>query len=307
MYLELSFVLGALDTPAAESAAFGCGAFAVTLVDARASALEKIPELARTAVLEPAPGEVRLWPSTRMKCLFAPQPVPDPTALRDALGAALGIDAALIDTQWIAERAWEREWLADFHALRFGRRLWVCPHHERVTAPDAVVVALDPGLAFGTGRHPSTALCLQWLDAHLHESPEPAGRVIDYGCGSGVLALAAVKLGAREAHCFDLDPQALIATRANAQANGISARVHVHDRRAGLPGGADVLLANILAGPLCELAHRFAALVRPGGEVVLAGLLEHEVAEVTGAYAACFDVTRFGDRDGWLCLVGRRH
>jgi ribosomal protein L11 methyltransferase len=326
MYLELSFELGALDSQAAESAACGCGAFAVTLVDARSSPLERLPDLGRTAVLEPAPGEVRLWPSTRMKCLFAPQPGPDPPGLRTALGAALGIDATLIDTQWIAERAWEREWLADCHALRFGQRLWVCPHHERVTAADAVVVALDPGLAFGTGRHPSTALCLEWLDAHLHEPPsaaehsekkgahgldahlhEPGTCVIDYGCGSGVLALAAVKLGAREAHCFDLDPQALIATRANAQANGISPRVHVHDRRAGLPGGADVLLANILAGPLCELAHDFASLVRPGGEVVLAGLLEHEVADVTGAYAACFDVARFGDRDGWVCLAGRRH
>jgi ribosomal protein L11 methyltransferase len=358
MYLELSLELGALDSQAAESAAFGCGAFAVTFVDAHDDPVSRGANSGLTLgarssplpVLEPAPGEVRLWPSTRMKCLFAPQPGQDLPGLRAALGAALGIDAALLDTQWIAERAWEREWLADSHALRFGRRLWVCPHHERVTTADAVVAALDPGLAFGTGRHASTALCLEWLDAHLHESPEPAEHsakrrahgldahlhespepaehsakrrahgldahlhespqhtcVIDYGCGSGVLALAAVKLGAREAHCFDLDPQALIATRANAQANGISAQVHVHDRRAGLPGGVDVLLANILAGPLCALAHQFALLVRPGGEVVLAGLREHEVAEVTGAYAACFDVARFGDRDGWVCLAGRRH
>jgi ribosomal protein L11 methyltransferase len=314
MYLELSFELGALDSEAAERAAFGCGAFAVTFADARdqtsSSALEALPGFAPTAadhgVLEPAPGEVRLWPATRMKCLFAPEPEQDLAALRRALGAALGMDAAGIGTQWIAERIWEREWLADFHAQRFGQRLWVCPHHERVTAAGAVVVALDPGLAFGTGRHASTALCLEWLDLHVQRSPAPAC-LIDYGCGSGVLALAAVKLGAHEAHCFDLDPQALIATRANALTNGIAAQVRVHDHRGGLPGGADVLLANILAGPLCALAPDFASLVRPGGELVLAGLLLHEVAEVTAAYAAWFDVARFGDREGWVCLAGRRH
>jgi ribosomal protein L11 methyltransferase len=301
MYLELSFALGSLDSEAAESAAFGCGAFAVTLVDARD---EGVGHPEGPAVLEPAVGELRLWPATRMKCLFAPQPGQDVQRLRNALGAALALEAALIGTHWIAERVWEREWLADLHAQRFGRRLWVCPLHERVTAADAVVVALDPGLAFGTGRHASTALCLEWLDAHLHESPP---LVIDYGCGSGVLALAAVKLGAREAHCFDLDPQALLATRANAQANGIASQVRVHDSREGLPAGADILLANILAGPLCALAHDFASLVRPGGEVVLAGLLEREVAEVTGAYVTWFDVARFGDREGWVCLAGRRY
>jgi ribosomal protein L11 methyltransferase len=317
MYLELSFELGPLDGEAAERAAVGCGAFAVTLVDAR--------EDPGGQILEPAPGELRLWAATRMKCLFVPQPGQDLPGLRQTLGVAVGVDAALIGTQWIAERVWEREWLADFHAQRFGRRLWICPHHERVTVPGAVVVALDPGLAFGTGRHASTALCLEWLDTHLHESPAPAEHseetgaqgldthlhespacVIDYGCGSGVLALAAVKLGAGEAHCFDLDPQALIATRANALANGVAAEVRVHDRRAGLPRDADVLLANILAGPLCALAHDFASLVRPGGQVVLAGLLQHEVAEVTAAYAAWFDVAPCGDREGWVCLVGRR-
>jgi len=289
MYLELSFDLGNLDSQAAEAAGFACGACAVTFVDARDD-----------AVLEPAPGEVRLWPATRVKCLFAGDA--DLAGLIRALGAALGLDCALISTQRIADRAWEREWLKDFHALRFGERLWVCPRHEQVTAPGAVVVTLDPGLAFGTGTHASTALCLAYLDAHL---TCPA-TVIDYGCGSGVLALAAVKLGARAAHCFDIDPQALSATRENAAANAIGSQVYVHASAATLPPDADLLLANILAAPLCALAPGFAALVRRGGALVLAGLMEGDVPDVTGAYAACFDVARFGDRDGWVCLAGRR-
>ena len=311
MYVELSFELGALAPERAEAAAFACGACAVTFVDA-----------CDDPVLEPAPGEVRLWPATRVKCLFAQDQ--DAADLPGALSATLGLDPALIGAQRLPDRAWEREWLRDFHALRFGRRLWVCPHHEHVSEPGAIVVALDPGLAFGTGTHASTALCLEWLDAHLSGPPAaaehsvetrahgldahlaPGMRVIDYGCGSGVLALAAVKLGARDAHCFDIDAQALIATRANAAANGIGSQVHVHASTATLPAAADVLLANILAGPLCALAARFASLLRPGGEVVLAGLMAHEVAEVTAAYSACFDVARFGERGDWVGLAGRR-
>jgi ribosomal protein L11 methyltransferase len=290
MLVELSFDLGSLHSEAAEEAALACGACAVTFVDAH-----------DTPVLEPAPGEFRLWPATRVKCLFAHAEHGD--SLTRTLGAALGIDPQLIGTQHIADRVWEREWLKDWSALRFGSRLWVCPHHERIDQPGAAVVMLDPGLAFGTGTHASTALCLTWLDAHL----TPGVRVIDFGCGSGVLALAAAKLGAAEVHAFDIDPQALTATRDNAHANGVASQVHVHDSAAALPrGGVDVVLANILSGPLCALAADFAALLRPGGQVVLSGLMEPEARDVTGAYAACFDVTRCGDRDGWVCLAGRR-
>jgi ribosomal protein L11 methyltransferase len=315
-FLELSFDLGGLDADSAESAAFACGAFAVTFVDARDD-----------PVLEPAPGEMPLWAATRVKCLFPSAAAREPglqATVATALAATLGIEVSRIETRLLADRPWEREWLKDFHAMRFGRRLWVCPHHEHVSAPDAVVVALDPGLAFGTGTHASTALCLSWLDAHFPDSPAPAkhfpetqvqgldahlpqgARVIDYGCGSGVLAIAAARLGAAEVHAYDIDPQALIATAGNAGANGVLTRVQVHASTATLPGGTDVLLANILAEPLCALAPRFAALLRPGGQVVLAGLMAHEAAEVTAAYRACFDVVRFGERDGWACLTGRR-
>jgi ribosomal protein L11 methylase PrmA len=379
-FLELSFDLGPLDAQVAESTALACGAFAVTFVDARDDAVGHPAAL----VLEPPPGEMPLWPETRVKCLFAPAPhEPDARATVAAvLAATLGIDVSRIETQSLADRAWEREWLKDFHAMRFGRRLWVCPRHERVDAPDAVVVSLDPGLAFGTGIHASTALCLEWLDTHLPESPAPAehfaetqmqgldthlpespapaehfaetqmqgldthlpespapaehfaetqmqgldthlpespapaehfatrqppgARVIDYGCGSGVLGIAAARLGAAEVHAFDIDAQALIATTDHACANEVQARLQVHADATALPSGTDVLLANILAAPLCALAGRFAALVRPGGQVVLAGLMSHEAAEVTAAYATWFDVVRFGERDGWACLSGRR-
>ena len=326
-FLELSFDLGALEADTAESVARACGAFAVTFVDARDDApvchptksgitlpasskpLDKTPDFAGTPVLEPAPGEMPLWAATRVKCLFPPAAEHEPSlraTVTAALAAALGIDVSQIGTQTLADRAWEREWLKDFHAMRFGRRLWVCPHHERVSVPDAVIVSLDPGLAFGTGTHASTALCLTWLDAHMPGSPAPAERVIDYGCGSGVLAIAAARLGAAEVHAYDIDPQALIATTDNARANHVQARLRVHASADALPCGTDVLLANILAAPLCALAPRFAALLRPGGQVVLAGLMAHEAMEVTAAYAACFDVVQFGERDGWACLTGRR-
>jgi ribosomal protein L11 methyltransferase len=292
-FLTLSFDLGSLDPQTAEAACVELGARAVTFADSADSL--------GTPVLEPLPGELRLWPATRLSALF--EATGDAHELVRRLAARLGLAARLIEAAEVPDRAWEREWLKDFHALRFGTRLWVCPRHERVSEADAVVVRLDPGLAFGTGTHPSTALCLEWLDAHL---TAPA-RVIDYGCGSGILALAAAKLGARAVHCFDIDPQALTATRDNARANQVARLVHVHETPETLPREAGLLLANILSGPLCALAPAFADLVRPGGRLVLAGLMQHEVAEVTGAYAAWFDVGRAGERDEWVCLAGQRH
>jgi ribosomal protein L11 methyltransferase len=252
-------------------------------------------------ILEPAPGEFRLWPAARIEALFAPET--DRDAIVRALSGALGVEAALLRTREVADRAWEREWLRDFHAMRFGRRLWVCPHHEQVDEPGAAVVRMDPGLAFGTGTHPTTALCLEWLDAH----PPVDGAVVDFGCGSGVLALGALRLGARSASCFDIDPQALIATRDNASANGLSERVRLCDSTAAIPRHTDLLLANILSGPLVELAPLFADILRPTGALVLSGLMEQEVSEVELAYEAWFDMSTFGVRESWVCLWGRRN
>ena len=290
VFWQLSFDLGELDPNTAEDSCFSLGAMSVTFVDAHDD-----------PVLEPLPGELRLWPTTRLRALFAD--TGDPHALNHALSAALHIPAASIASERVEDRVWEREWLRDFHAMRFGCRLWICPHHEEVTEAGAVVVRMDPGLAFGTGTHPTTALCLEWLDRHLGAGE----RVIDFGCGSGVLAVAAVRLGASEAHCFDIDPQALTATRQNAEANDVAARLYVYEAAEGLPRGVDVLVANILSGPLCELASSFGALVREGGQVVLAGLLEHEVGDVTQAYGAWFDIHPFEVREGWAGLAGKRN
>lgn len=289
-YLALTVELDGRDPEAAEDAAFGAGAVSVTLTDA-----------VDDAILEPAPGEVRLWPRTVLQALF-PAHCAEP-ALILALAAALDVPADVIRVERIADRVWEREWLKDFHAMRFGRRLWVVPHHE--PAPDqaeAVVVRLDPGLAFGTGTHPSTALCLSWLDAHL----TAGARVIDYGCGSGVLAVAAARLGCHEAHGFDIDAQALIATRDNAAANGVSGQVQVHADAATLPADAEVVVANILAGTLVELAPRLCAHLAPGGRLVLAGILKQQVHEVRAGFAPLLDLAVFAERDGWSALHGVR-
>jgi ribosomal protein L11 methyltransferase len=288
-FLQLTFDLGTLDSASVEAACFAAGAFSVTLSDARAD-----------AVLEPAPGEVRLWPATRVQALFPGEAEPVTTAR--AMAAALGLRPASIDARALPDRVWEREWLEHFHAMRFGRRLWVAPSHETVADPDAIVVQLDPGLAFGTGTHPTTAMCMVWLDAHL----EAGARAIDYGCGSGILALAAAKLGAGRVECFDIDPQALAAAEANAARNAVADRILVVQAAGELTAEVDVLLANILSGPLCGLASRFAELVRPGGRVVLAGLLESQTAEVTDAYRAWFDMRCFGARDEWVGLCGVR-
>jgi ribosomal protein L11 methyltransferase len=291
--IEVSWELRGSSAEDAEAACFACGATAVTFVDA--DDRDSFP------VLEPAPGELRLWPAARITALF-PADADRATTLL-ALSRALAIDAALLRARPVPERAWEREWLRDFHAMRFGKRLWICPRHERVADPAAAVVRMDPGLAFGTGTHPTTALCLEWLDAH----PPADGEIVDFGCGSGVLALAALRLGARAASCFDIDPQALIATRDNAAANELGSRLRLCDSLAAIPRGADLLLANILSGPLIELAPRFAEILRPAGALVLSGLMAPQVLEVTRAYDAWFDMSTYGARESWVCLWGRRN
>ncbi len=171
-----------------------------------------------------------------------------------------------------------------------------------MTERGAVVVTLDPGLAFGTGTHPSTALCLEWLDAEV----TPAMTLIDYGSGSGILAIAAARLGAAHVAAFDIDPQALLATAENAAANGVAGTVSVHSDAASLPGARQALVANILAGPLCTLAPRFAEWVCAGGQILLAGILAEQAQGVTDAYAPWFDIAPWAQREGWVALAGNR-
>jgi ribosomal protein L11 methyltransferase len=287
--MALSFELRGLDPQRAEAACQDLGAFAVTFSDARDD-----------AVLEPAIGEVRLWPATRLQALFAGDA--DGAVLSARLSEALELEPERVALRPIESRAWEREWLRDFHALRFGERLWVCPRHEQVSEANAVVVTLDPGLAFGTGTHPSTALCLGWLDAQVADGIS----LIDYGSGSGILGIAAARLGADRVSAYDTDPQALLATAENAAANGVAGRLTVHADGEQLPAGVDALVANILAGPLCDLAARFAVLVRPGGKLLLAGILTGQAEDVTDAYAPWFDIAPWGEREAWVALAGIR-
>jgi len=303
-YLTLSFELDGLDPQLIEATCFDCGALSVTFSDAHEAATAA-PGLAAHAghahaVLEPDVGEVRLWPSTRVQALYpAERALPE---LLTTLAEALGLEPVQLRAQALADRVWEREWLRDFHAARFGRRLWVCPRHELVAQRDAIVVRLDPGLAFGTGTHPSTAMCLEWLDG-----AQLAGReLIDYGSGSGVLAIAALKLGARRAYALDIDPQAICATRENALANGVEARLELCEHRAQLPARTEVLLANILSTTLLSLSAELAALVTPGGNVVLGGILDEQEREVAACYAAWFDISCHARRGGWVSLHGRR-
>ena len=287
--IALTLNLDGMDAERVEEACFEFGAHAVSYTDQRDD-----------AILEPAPGEFRLWPHSRLQALFPFDCKPQEIVA--GLAHVLRVDPDQIQVETLADRVWEREWLRDFHPMCFGRRLWVAPHHSHVHTQGAVVVRLDPGLAFGTGTHATTAMCLAWLDENTGE-----GQVaIDYGCGSGVLAVAAVKLGARAAYAFDIDPQALTATRDNAAANQVAEQVHVVESDEALPRGVDILLANILCGPLCDLAPRFASLTKPGGKIVLAGLLATQADEVTRAHAPWFDITTFATRDGWTALAGRR-
>jgi ribosomal protein L11 methyltransferase len=285
-FLDVSFDLGSLDAEAAEGVCFACGAVSVTLTDSRDD-----------PVLEPGVGEIRLWPATRVNALFAA----DANAV-PLIAAGLEIPASRIHSRIVEDRVWEREWLKDFHALRFGSRLWVCPHHEEVADQGAVVVRLDPGLAFGTGTHATTALCLEWLDREIRGGE----RVLDFGCGSGILGLAALKLGAASTAAFDIDPQAITATRENAAKNGLGARIEVAERCESLAGTYDIVLANILAGPLIELAPRLARFARASGEIVLAGMLLRQAAEVAQAYGPWFDIAPQAEREGWSLLAGRR-
>jgi ribosomal protein L11 methyltransferase len=308
-FLQLSLDIGPRNPEPYEDALFELGALSVTLLDA-----------ADDPVLEPAPGAMPLWPTIVVRAVFAADA--DADQLRAALASTHGLDPELIagKTRFesVADRAWEREWLKDFKPMRFGQRLWVCPGGQRPDAgtvgPDAdvVLLELDPGLAFGTGTHATTALCLEWLDSGAvtgNDGAEPwlAGAdVIDYGCGSGILAIAALRLGARQAVAMDIDPQALLATRENAERNSVLERIRVTaDREAG-HAQADVLLANILAGPLVDLAPLLAARTRVGGRIALGGLLVGQADAVTAAYRPWFDIGLTGKRDEWGLLTGCR-
>jgi len=275
---------------AAEEALWALGAQSVTLLDAGDQPL-----------LEPGPGETPLWPESTVEALL-PDDLPDQNVLLALSADQLISSPADVDFELLSDRDWVRAWMDRFQPMRFGESIWICPSHIEPKAEWRVVVRLDPGLAFGTGTHPTTALCLEWMDA-----VEFTGRTVtDYGCGSGVLAVAAALKGAATVFAIDHYPQALTATHANALRNGVSERIET-----ALPGNledtrADVVLANILAGPLVELAEHIAGLVRPGGALVLSGILDEQADAVQRVYAPLLGKARRVSREGWVRLDFRR-
>ncbi len=256
-------------------------------------------------VLEPMPGETPLWADTRISGLFPPDA--DLGDLSDDLKTTLGLTALPTHHfESLSDRVWEREWLKYFRPLRFGRRLWVCPAGMRAPVADSVTIKLDPGLAFGTGTHATTALCLEWLDAQ-----DLRGRtLLDFGCGSGVLAIAALKLGAAHADAVDIDPQAVLAARRNAESNAVTARLVASERVPAADVRYDVVIANILAEPLLHNAERLAHHVDAGGTLAMSGILAGEVERVLHAYREWIEFDRPAYRDDgsqtWALLSGRR-
>ena len=327
-WLELTLTIDATMQPRAEAALEDMGALSVTLLDADADTPDE------AAIFEPGVGETPLWKSLTLTALF--ESGADRRGLLHLVADALPeLTPDAIAFREVADQDWTRAWMDRYQPMQFGRRLWIYPWNieppgeidphslrhspsplapsrrretgsDRRAARDAVlneaVVRLDPGLAFGTGTHPTTALCLEWLDGL-----ELAGKtVIDYGCGSGVLAIAALKLGAAHALGVDTDPQALIATRDNAARNGVADRLHVCLPGELPPGArADVFVANILAGPLAELAPHFASLCKTGTPCALSGILAGQDAELLERYAACgFTNLHTTRRDDWVRIDG---
>ncbi|EKB22867.1 50S ribosomal protein L11 methyltransferase [Aeromonas veronii] len=268
----------------------GRGAQAVTFMDAK-----DVP------VYEPMPGETPLWGETEVMGLFDAETDPAPTIafFQQIFGENVGYKVEQLE-----DKDWVREWMDHFHPMQFGERLWICPSWRDVPNPDAVNVMLDPGLAFGTGTHPTTALCLQWLDGL-----DLTGKtVVDFGCGSGILGIAALKLGAARVIGIDIDPQAIQASRDNAARNGVADQIELY-----LPADqpqdveADVVVANILAGPLRELAPLIAGHGKPGSLMALSGVLESQAPELETIYGQWFEMDPTAVKEEWCRLSGRKH
>ena len=273
-----------------EDALLEVGAVSVTFMDA-----EDQP------IFEPDLGTTPLWSHTHLLALFEADT--DPDNLIAHLQLLTGAELPQHQIEQIEDQDWERSWMDNFQPMRFGQRLWIVPSWHEAPEPEAVNLLLDPGLAFGTGTHPTTSLCLQWLDGQALEGCT----VLDFGCGSGILAIAALLLGVEHAVGTDIDPQALEASRDNAGRNGIAAERFPLYLPGDMPAATyDVVVANILAGPLVQLAPTISAHVRPGGRLALSGILAEQADEVRAAYADLFELDPTAVQDGWVRISGVR-
>lgn len=268
---------------------FGLGALSVTLVDAKDD-----------PILEPRPGEERVWPTTVVVGLFEQGADTDPVVsyLQHVYG-----DQYPIAAHDLEDRDWVRVWMENFKPIKCGERLWICPSWSKIEDENAVTVMLDPGLAFGTGTHPTTFLCLNFLDSIKDIKDK---EILDYGCGSGILAIAALKLGAKEAYGVDIDPQAIIASKDNAESNQVADQIKLFDGPSKDLHPCEIVVANILAGPLVELEPNIAELCQKGGMLALSGLLEAQGDEVIAAYQKDFEIDYTKVKDGWMLVVATR-
>lgn len=264
------------------------GACAVTMEDS-----------ADQPIFEPPPGATPLWEHTTVVGLFS-EDTEMSLVLQQAQVTLAATPAYLLET--LEDKDWIRACMDQFQPIRFGNKLWIVPSWHQPPDPEAVNIMLDPGLAFGTGTHPTTALCLEWLDAH----PPVGHDVLDYGCGSGILGIAALMLGAHHAWGVDTDPQAIIASRDNAQKNQVEPQLELYLPTQMPSVQADLIVANILANPLIELAPQLAAHLRSGGQIILSGILEEQGDAVLMAYQPWFEMQLGDTRDGWVRLEGRR-
>ncbi|MDR6678660.1 50S ribosomal protein L11 methyltransferase [Pseudomonas oryzihabitans] len=287
-WLQVRLALTPAQAETYEDLMLELGAVSVTFMDA-----EDQP------IFEPDLGTTPLWSQTHLLALFEGDT--DATALEQRV--QLLANGLTYEVERLEDQEWERSWMDNFQPMRFGQRLWIVPSWHKAPEPDAVNLLLDPGLAFGTGTHPTTSLCLQWLDGE----PVEGRQVLDFGCGSGILAIAALLLGAERAVGTDIDVQALEASRENANRNGIDPARFPLYLPADLPAEpADVVVANILAGPLVGLAEQITRLTRIGGRLALSGILAEQAEDVRAAYAGCFDLEPTATLDGWVRISGTR-
>ena len=302
-FLELSLPCTEAQQPRYERALEDVGALAVTLVDAHADAPDE------QAIFEPGVGEQPLWGEMVLTALFEAG-TPREGLLHALAAADEGLDWSRAQFRDVEDQDWERAWMDQYAPLKFGSRTWIVPWNHAVPegadAPDAAVVRLDPGLAFGSGTHPTTALCLEWLDTLAADGVLRDATVLDFGCGSGILALAALRLGAPRAVGVDNDPQAVTATLDNAERNGVADRIGVHLPQDEPSATYPVVVANILATALVDLRDVIASRCAPGAHVAMSGILAGQEHEVIAAYADVLDAVEVARQDDWMRVSGRR-
>ena len=292
-WLQLRCDTDAASAEALTDALMEAGALSAGIEDADAGTPEETPQFG-----EPGMDIAAAWDHSRIAALFEADA--DAGAVLAACCAGLGLPTPAFTLETVEEQNWVQLTQSQFDPIRVSDKLWIVPSWHETPAPDAINLILDPGMAFGTGSHPTTRLCLEWLERYVTADCS----LLDYGCGSGILAIAAARLGANPVTGVDIDPQAVDAAKANAERNGVSA--HFADSREPIDGQFDILIANILANPLKALAPALAAHVRPGGWLALSGILVEQEEELMNIYSPWFAMAVADRREGWVCLEGRR-